>query len=87
MEIKGIGNNGININKSKSVKNTNNSIKKTRQKEITDINIEASKIDIETFRQARDITEKIKNDIKKHGTDLIDHSKISGKKIFDLLQD
>ncbi|MCK9223961.1 MAG: hypothetical protein M0R46_08730 [Candidatus Muirbacterium halophilum] len=87
MKINGICNNGLKICKNKKADKKDISEKKTKKKEIECINIQASKTDIESFKQARKITEKIKNDIKKHGTDLIDHSKISGKKIFDLLQD
>jgi len=86
MKVNGISN-GLNINRSVNEKNELTESRKRKKTEIRDINIEASRTDIESFLEAKKIADKIINDIKKYGTDLIDHSKISGKKIFDLLQD
>lgn len=87
MDINGITSN-LKISNSNDIKKKEIRDKKNEKlREISDLNIESSKIDIDSFMKAKKITEKIVKDIRDVGSDIIDKSRLSGKKIYDLIQD
>ncbi len=84
MDISGIDRNS-NLNITNKKKKQEKIEKK--KKEVKDLNIQSSKVDINSFDEAKDVVGKIKENISKMGTGLIDSSRINGDKIWDLLKD
>ena len=85
MDISGINRNS-NLNITNKNKKREEKIDK-KKKEVEDLNIQSSNIDINSFDEAKDVMNNITENISKMGTGLIDSSRINGDKIWDLLKD
>jgi|GEM_PF-5984767 len=80
------------INKTSNLNIINKSPKREekvdkKKKEVEDLNIQSSNIDINSFDEAKEVMKEITKNISKMGTGLIDSSRINGDKIWDLLKD
>ncbi|MGM0608331.1 MAG: hypothetical protein ACQESP_07925 [Candidatus Muiribacteriota bacterium] len=86
MNVNGINKDSyLNIVKKNNIKKEDFKNKKKLKDDIAKINMVSSKTTIDSFEKAKENTLELSKAIKKDGQDLIDSSKLSGSKVFDLL--
>ena len=87
MQITGISDkNVLNVKPGTGRKKTAETAEKKRR-EIAEINLESSKVDIGNFEQARKMADDLAAGIDRLGTGLINKERLTGNRIFDLLNE